>query len=607
MNDFGPGFGDAIFEARQGKLGNGGDKGNTLNDNGHHDSPKKVGWWLLVGIGMLVIVSRLVKLQVVEGKQNRLLADEQRIRLVQIPAARGLIVDRNGDAVVQNRPLFRRMVVDAQQGVRLEPISRKEALDLEVEGYGPSIIEGVGRNYLYGRFLVHVLGYVGEASSEEIKNQSFDAAQDKNSDMEKKEDDVCNVEYELGDVVGRTGVEQAWDCWLRGKNGAQLVEVDTAGKLVRQVGKRAPVSGNRLQLTIDVNLQKAVWKALQGSTGAVVVSQADTGEVLAMVSYPDYDPEVLDPMNAEIYADEIIKLFNDEERPLVNRTVAAVYAPGSTFKIVTAAAALEEGLIDESYRYEDTGVVRLGDYEYKNWYLTQYGGKEGLIGITKAIARSTDTFFYNTGEMVGADKLAEWGRKFGLGSETGVGLSEELAGLVPDPDWKLKTIGEKWYLGNTYHMAIGQGDLLTTPLQVNAMTGVIASGGKWCKPSLVKNSEAIIQNSEEDGCKEIGLREKTLQLIKEGMVGACSPGGTAFPLFDFKPQVACKTGTAEFGPADEHGVRKTHAWLTAFAPADDPQVVVTVVLESGGEGSSDAAPVAKEVLEAFFETSNNNQ
>ena len=513
MNDFGPGFADAVSQVKNGESLDFGEDGKVSGQRGNWF--RGIGWWLVLGLGMLVLLGRLVQLQAIDGGKNRMLADEQRIRLVQVPAPRGLIMDRNNEPLVQNRPIFRRLLVNEKSGVQLEPISRDKALEMEVEGFEPSIVEGVGRRYLFGPTLAHLLGYVGEVSAEELADKSLG--------------------YELGDLVGRAGVEVAYDKWLKGENGARLVEVDTAGRLVRQVGDRKAVPGRRLDLTIDLNLQKVAETALQGKKGAIVVTKPETSEVLALVSWPSYDPEILDPMNAEVYKDEIMALFNNEEWPLVNRAVSAVYAPGSTFKIVTAAAALEEALIDENYVYEDTGIVRSGDYEYKNWYLTQYGGKEGLIGINRAIARSTDTFFYKTGEMVGAQKLADWGRKFGLGSLTGIGLGEEVAGLVPDPEWKLKTIGEPWYLGNTYHMAIGQADLLATPLQVNMMTGVIVNGGKWCKPYLVQNPESRIQNPEliNNGCKQIGLSEKTMAIIKEGMIGACSPGGGGFPLFSF--------------------------------------------------------------------------
>jgi len=269
---------------------------------------------------------------------------------------------------------------------------------------------------------------------------------------------------------------------------------------------------------------------------------------------------------------------------MFNRAVAGLYPPGSTFKIVSATAGLEEGKITEATTYVDTGEVRVGSYVYTNWYFTQYGKTEGEINVVGALKRSTDTLFYKLGEWVGPIRLAQWAKAFGFGKPTGIDLPVEAAGRVPDPS------SGQWFLGNTYHFAIGQGDLLTTPLQVNVMASIVANGGKVCKP-YVLNSK--FQTEE---CKDLQLKPETLRLVKEGMRGGCAPGGTAFPLFNFQPQVACKTGTAEFG--DPAG--RTHAWLTAFVPADDPQIVVTALVEAGGEGSRVAAPIVKKVLEVWF-------
>lgn len=538
-------------------------------------------WWIVLILGMLILSSRLIYLQVIRGVENRQLADEQRIRTAQIPAARGLIVDRNGNNLVQNQPIFREIKVTPESGVQLSLVTREQALAMEANGYGANLVEAVGRRYLYGPSTAHILGYLGEVNAKEL------ADKDKN--------------YQISDLIGRGGVEGAFDTWLRGINGEKLIEVDTTGKLVRQAGSKVPIPGRKLALTIDINLQQTIYKLLeeQKATGAVVVSQPNTGEVLAMVSYPSYDPAVFSPSRTADTSDQIIGLLNDTSRPLVNRTIAAVYPPGSTFKLITAAAALQTGAIQSDFTYKDTGVIKVGEYEYKNWYLSQYGGKEGVIDLPRAIARSTDTFFYKVGEIVGPVQMADWARKMGLGSRTAINLPEELKGLVPDPDWKLQTIGERWYLGNTYHMAIGQGDLLATPAQINQMTAVFANHGFLCPLHITDTSE-ISEAQDPTACHSVGLSDENLDYIIQGMVLACSPGGTAYPFFNYQPQVACKTGTAEFGPANDKGIRQTHAWLTAFAPAEKPEIVVTVLLESGGEGSRDAAPIAKQIIKKYF-------
>src|SRR5581483_2009564 len=310
-----------------------------------------------------------------------------------------------------------------------------------------------------------------------------------------------------------------------------------------------------------------------------VVVTDGKGAVLAIYSNPSFDPNFFANKNSV----EINKIINSPGLPLFNRFLDGLYHPGSTFKIVTSTAALEEGKIDEDYTYKDEGFISLNSYKYYNWYFSEYGKTEGEINLVRAIARSTDTFFYKVGEMVGINDLANWARKFGLDKTTGVDLPGETNGIIPDPAWKRQTKGELWFLGDTYNVSIGQGDVAITPLSANVLTSVIANGGRLCRP--------YVNEKLGSKCELLGLKEKSIDLIKEGMVQACSTGGTGFPFFDFKPQVACKTGTAETGDNE-----KTHAWFTAFAPVDDPKIVVDVIVEKAGQGSEVAAPIAKEIM-----------
>ena len=305
--------------------------------------------------------------------------------------------------------------------------------------------------------------------------------------------------------------------------------------------------------------------------GAVVVTDG-YGEILALYSHPSFDP-----FNIEKY-------LTNPNLPLFNRVISGAYHPGSLFKLVTAASALSEGKIDKNFTYDDQGVIKVNEFEYNNWFFTQYGKTEGLINLKKALARSTDTFFYKIGEFVGPDVLASWANKFGLGNLTNIDLPGEISGLVPSPDWKRQYKNENWFLGNTYHMSIGQGDLTASPLQANLMTSVIANGGKFCKPHIKQTGEPPV-------CADLDLSSEDLDQIKQGMLQACLSGGTGYPFFDFTPQIACKTGTAETEIED-----KTHAWFTAFAQ----DIVVTVLVEKGGEGSSVAAPIAKDILNYWF-------
>ena len=353
---------------------------------------------------------------------------------------------------------------------------------------------------------------------------------------------------------------------------------------VRELGRVEPISGKNIYLSVDNVLQKKAASLLNGKKGAIIASIPQTGEILTLHSSPSFDPNIFVGGSGEIS-----QVMNDADQPLFNRAVSGTYPPGSTFKIVVAASALEEKKIDENTKINDTGIIRIGQFSFSNWYYTQYGKTEGEIGIVRAIARSNDVFFYKLGEMVGEDSLIEWAKKFKLGTKLGIEIAGESEGIIKEE--------RKIYLGDLYHLAIGQGDLSVTPLQVNSWTQTIANGGKMCKPTIVRNQKSEIRDQKD--CQDLGISETTIKLITEGMKEACSSGGTAYPLFNFKIPIACKTGTAEFGDPKN----KTHAWITAFAPIDDPQIAITVLVEEGGEGSADAAPIAKEMLKSFFEES----
>ncbi len=422
----------------------------------------------------------------------------------------------------------------------------------------------------------HVVGYVGEVNEEEV-GLLRDAGQ----------------KYELGSQIGRTGIEEQYEERLRGRDGGRLVEVNSQQEVVRELGRQEAEAGSDLTLTLDAGLQQAAWEALRqrlGLTkGAVIASDPQTGGILALVSSPAFDPRSV-TATSEFF----------------NRAIGGVYPPGSVFKMVTAVAAMESGKANRDFTYTDTGSVSVGRFAYTNWYFTQYGRTEGVVGWEKALARSVDTFFYKVGELTGPETLATWAEKFGMGTKTGIDLPGEVAGLIPTPDWKWKTKKERWFLGNTYHMAIGQGDVLVTPLQINLMTNVIAAGGKKCVPHLNK-----IFNIQ---CSMINIGDEILTVVKAGMIGACSEGGTAYPFFDWNgssvahsaeasraeslPTVACKTGTAEYVQAN--GKTGSHAWFTVFAPAEDPTISVTVLVEGGGEGSRAAAPIARKILVKYF-------
>lgn len=529
------------------------------------ESFKSQSWlsWLLRGIlvlGGLILIGRLLELQVIKGGYFRRLAEGNRIRRVPITAPRGNVYARDGELLIGNKEVKRKVIFDPEKGFeKVEDLS--EAKDDEI------ITEWI-RDYPLGHELAHISGYLGETTQEEVG----------------KVDPYCILKgpRKISSFVGRSGLEEHYECTLSGIDGEELVEVNTTGQKIRTLGRKPSASGSDIKTTVDINLQKKISEVLKEERAAIVVTNIN-GEVLALYSSPSYDPNIFVNQPTE---GEVRDVLDNPDLPFFNRAISGAFPPGSVFKPVVAVAALEEREIDRSYVYEDTGVITVDEFSYKNWYFSQYGATEGEIGLVRAIARSTDTFFYKVGEKLGIDRIESWAYRFGLGKLTQVDLPGEVEGIIPSPTWKERVKGERWFLGNTYHVSIGQGDVTTTPLQVNMATSVIASGGKLCSPKIVGSPE----------CKDLGISESSINLVKEGMVAACQEGGTGYTFFDFEPKVGCKTGTAETGKEDT-----AHAWFTLFAPADSPEVVVTVIVEEGGEGSKVAGPIAREVMDYWFD------
>lgn len=397
---------------------------------------------------------------------------------------------------------------------------------------------------------------------------------------------------------------------------------------MRTLGKIDPVSGVDLYLSLDSDLEQVAYDAMGEYTGAVIVAKPKTGEVLALVSTPSFNPNQI---HTGLTQEEYQRLFNSPDKPLFNRAISGVYPPGSIFKIVAAAAGLESGKIKSTTLFEDTGKLTVGDFSFSNWFFTQYGKTDGAIDMVKGIARSNDIYFYKLGETVGVETIAEWGRKFGIGKKSGIDIFGESEGVMPDPLWRRKVRNEDWFLGDTYHLAIGQGDLQVTLLQMNQWTAAIANGGYLCKPLLLSPKNNL--KNAHPVCTDLKLHTETVRLITEGMRRACYSGsevdyaGTGYPLFNFtvtkeifsdgkgraqrkRVPIACKTGTAEIGNSEN----QTHAWFTAFAPLSqdltknssmsailgEPEIAVTVLVEKGGEGSTVAAPIAKKIFEEWF-------
>lgn len=519
-----------------------------------------------------IIFLRLFHLQIVEGLSNRELADGNRIQIKVIHAPRGVIYDRNGKILAANSPAFRlkARLVTREQALEWEVKNDPRAANLEIDNV---------RTYPMGEEFAHVLGYMGEISDIQLKDIKFQ-------------------NYHLGDQVGKAGVEAEYEKTLRGIDGGEIIEVDSKGQKIRTLRLQSPIPGQNIYLSIDASLQEKLYQNIKDTLGKVgsccgmaVAMDPSSGKILALVSLPSFDPNVF-AKNEDDNA--IAQIFSNPSSPILNRAIAGTYPPGSTFKIVSSLAALASGKITPDTTFEDNGVMFLGPYKFSNWYFNEYGKVEGLVNLQKALMRSNDIYYYKVAQIIGQNLLADWSRKLHLGEKVGIDLPGEETGLVPDDAWKQKNYNTPWYPGDTLHMAIGQGFVLTTPLQILGMTSFIAADGVLYKPELLLSSKpkVLVSNL---------LPKDKIKLVKEGLKLVPKQGGTAWPFFTFPIDTAGKTGTAEYGDPKN----KTHAWYTSYAPADDPKIAMTVLIEGGGEGSTVAAPIVKETYRYYFSPDKN--
>lgn len=555
------------------------------------------------------------KLQLLGGSFYFKQSSENTLNKRAIVAERGLITDRNGLIVAQSIPSYR-LVVNALNDdfgkdidsliVPLSQILEVEASFLEEKistavnsGKKEKFVLASGlnndemilikslikdkqylffeyqpvRHYPFAHVFSHILGYTGEVSATEFKSGDFD-------------------NYLLGEFTGKEGLEKYYEKELRGENGLEVVESDSFGNQQRILSSKQPIRGGTVTLTIDSSMQHFAYNLLAEKeiVGSILVTNITNGDILTAVNYPSYDNNVFVVGDSNLLASYMV----NNERPLLNRFLSGLYPCGSVFKIVIATAALSEGVVRESTIINAPGQISVGSFNFKDWKASGHGD----INIVSALAKSADTFFYQIGggfdslKGLGVEKIVYWAEKFNFGRLTEINLPGEMRGLVPDPLWKEKEKGEPWYIGNTYHLSIGQGDLLATPLQVNQMAAISATG-KIYKPNLVKGENELQGYLDVDG--------SYLQTVQRGLVAACSPGGTAYPFFKYSGEVACKTGTSETGVGDN-----THAWFTMYFPANNPQYAMTVFLENGGAGSDDAAPLALKLYEYMLSNNYND-
>ena len=578
---------------------------------------------VIVFLIFIALVSRLGYLQVVQGTYYEKLADGNRIRLTPIMAPRGIFYDRHGTVLVTNRPGFSVSVVSMGQPVPEEVIDRLAAVlaipandirekikqhtdpfepvriksDIgpetvthieEKRGALPGVIIEIQpiRTYVFQELGAHVLGYVSEINDTELKSKKADG-------------------YRAGQIIGKSGLEQVYDKELRGRDGGVQYEVDVKGRPVQDMGKREPVPGHSLALTIDARIQQAAetaideqLKYLQTQTeyvnakgAAAVVMNPQTGEILAMVSRPAFNPNLF---AAGISSKDWKALYDNPFHPMDNKVIAGEYPPGSTFKIVTGTAALELKKVTPEEKILDTGV---------HWIIPKtnaMGEALGWINFREALAKSDNVYFYEMGNRLGIDSLEKYARAFGLGDYTGINLPGESDGLVASRRYKERVYKEDWYLSETFDAAIGQGFMLATPLQVAVLMSEIANGGKRYKPYLVSRMTApdgrVTASFEPEITGRVDISAPTLQLIRESLRDAAQDGGTAgFDFHDFPVKIAGKTGTSENPHGNDHG------WFVSYAPYDNPRIVVAVVVEQGGFGAMSAVPITKKIMETAFD------
>jgi penicillin-binding protein 2 len=516
-----------------------------------------------------VCIARAFDLMVLSGDRYRALADENRFFRISVPGKRGVILDRNGNVLVANVPQFFSATESAQKLFSdvwsLPQISPEDALKIQAASPS-SVFFRSRRDQPVSEALVHVLGFTGFAESSD------------------------GISGDNETRVGKSGIEKSFDQTLRGVAGTQLIEISAKGVPQRAITMlEDPQAGTDMQLSLDRELSDIALSALQGQPGAVVASDVASGQLLVLTSSPAYSIA------------SISAALTDPKKPLINRSITT-YPPGSTFKPMVALAALHAGTITAETTVEDTGEIKAGQSVFGNWYWRQYGRTEGMVSLEKGLSRSNDIYFYKTAETIGPDKIDAMAGQFGYGKATGIELPGEAIGLLPNSAWKEKKIGEKWYLGDTYNLGIGQGYLLATPVQVNNMTAVLARRGSWCPLTLRLSKDPL--------CTDVLVDTAFIEPVISGMVSACSTGGTAYPFFPLNTalpenkKIACKTGTAEFGATLAVGKKKTHGWFTMLYPQDKPKIVITVFVESTDEhpfleGSSNASPIALKVFEEW--------
>ncbi|MDI6699396.1 MAG: penicillin-binding protein 2 [Candidatus Saccharicenans sp.] len=575
----------------------------------------KVALFVLTALIILVLVFYW-KIQVLDHQKYWKMAEANRLRELPLTAPRGLIFDRQKVILADNMPSFKVSLVreavnnieDTIDNLALLLHLNREELKKRIDRYRfmpahePIIImdnlklEDISliearkddfpeikleveprRYYPFGPTGAHLLGYLQEVSVDEIRTQP-----------EKR--------WRGGEMIGKSGLEKQYNDNLTGREGKILEMVDSLGRPRAEISRTEPQPGRNLELTIDFDLQKRAEELLQGREGAIVAIDPRSGECLVWASSPSYDPN---RFISRFSADEWLALVNDPGKPLENRVIRGLYSPGSTFKLVMALAALHEGIITENSTFFCSGTIELYNKEFNCWFKPGHGS----LNLPEAIRNSCNIYFYQLGRRLPIDTIARYARLMGLGQKTGIDLPGEKEGLVPSTDWKKKFLRQAWFPGETISVAIGQGPLLVTPLQLASLTALVANRGVRVRPHLVKEQE------KSDGRERVGLPEAAMEVVIEGMWRSVNRQGTGQGAYQPGFEVCGKTGSTQLISREsaerliQRGleVRKTHSWFTGFAPRDNPEIVVTVLVEFGGLGGQTAAPIAGQIFKAYRE------
>jgi penicillin-binding protein 2 len=597
------------------------------NVDGDWFRQRLTGTLVITSAAFVVIFVRLFYLQIIEGEEYRRQSEINSIRLQSVDAPRGLIYDRNGSLLVDNRPSFdlsiiprdakpidqtliklsrrvnlskedlKKAVTIKQRQASYKPvliktdIGRDALASLEVHRYelpGVAVDVTPKRQYIYSGSASHLLGYMGEISPKELVKAEFSG-------------------YRGGDYVGKFGIEKTFEKYLKGKHGGRQVKVDATGQVMQVLKTVDAKPGHNLFLTIDYPLQRRAEELMADKVGAVVAVDPKTGQVLVMASSPMFDQNAFVD---GISHDRWKNLISNPDRPMENKVIQAVYPPASTLKIVTAAAALEEGIIDANTTVDCPGRLRFGNRVFHCW---RHGG-HGSVDVRDALSQSCDVFFYHMGIELGVDRLAFYSKAFGLGSETQINLASENKGLIPTEAWKKRHIGAFWQKGETLSVAIGQGYNLTTPLQMAMLIAAVGNNGQRLKPALIKNIKTaggmLVYESKPEAVGYLPVSPVNLKIIQEGLWQVVNhPKGTAYKSRIRELEMAGKTGTAQVvgrkknTAVDEENLAdhlKPHAWFVSYAPYVDPQIAVSVIVEHGEHGSSAAAPIASELTRLYL-------